>query len=369
MQDYAVDLLIRMVKVYSPSGEEEGLADLLSQEMKELGFEVERDAVGNVIGRLGGGRPWVLLCGHMDTVPSIIPVKVEDGILYGRGAVDAKAPLAAMIIAASQLAREGYEGGILVVGAVDEEGKGRGVKHLVREGLDVDYAIFGEPTDVGTMTVGYKGSLLLKITCETETGHSSAPWLFENAVEKAIEIWSLIKDHVTPRERPESRFHSLSTCLRRIKGGEVYSVVPPRCEVHIEMRIPPSLTVDQLRTEVFRLIDGYRAENPAVGVEVEVEDYTEPYMADKSFLPVRALSYAIWKTRGTPARLINKTGTGDMNVFGSYTGKPSVTYGPGDPHLDHTPNEHISLSDYLESITVLKEGLRRLYELHHGARG
>ena len=369
MRDYAVDLLIRMVRVYSPTGEEEDLAGLLSREMEGLGFEVERDAAGNVIGSLEGERPRVLLCGHMDTVPGIIPVKVEDGVLYGRGAVDAKAPLAAMIIAASQLAKEGYKGGLLVVGAVDEEGRGLGVKHLVREGLNVDYAIFGEPANVETITVGYRGSLLLKITCETETGHSSAPWLFENAVEKAIEIWNIIKDHRAPREQPESRFNSLSTSLRRIEGGEDYSVIPSQCEIHIEMRIPPSLAVEQLRDEVFSLIDGYRAENPAVKVEVEVEDCTEPYTADKRSLLVRALSYSIWKSRGAPVRLINKTGTGDMNVFGSRTGTPSVTYGPGDPHLDHTPNEHISLEDYLESITVLQEALRRLYDLYHGARG
>lgn len=365
VQDYATDLLLRMVEIYSPSGEEEGLATFLSEEMKSLGFEVERDAVGNVIGRLGEGKPQVLLCGHMDTVPGILPVKIEDGVLYGRGAVDAKAPLAAMIIAASQLVREGYKGEILVVGAVDEEGKGLGVKHLVEEGLDVDYAIFGEPTDVGTVTVGYKGSLLFKITCETETGHSSAPWFFENAVEKAIEICNLIKSLKMPQERPESRFHSLSSCLRRIKGGGGGSIVPPQCEAHMEMRIPPSITVEQLRTEVSRLIDDYRAENPAVKVELKVEDYTEPYIAHKRSKLVQALSQAIWKFRGTRTRLINKTGTGDMNVFGHSTGKPAVTYGPGDSHLDYTLHEHISFTDYRESIIVLKEALKKLYELHH----
>jgi len=363
LQDYAADLLLRMVRTYSPSGAEERMADLLSGEMKGLGFEVERDAVGNVIGRLEGGRPRVLLCGHMDTVPGAIPVKVEDGVLYGRGAVDAKGPLAAMVVAASQLAREGYGGSILLVGAVDEEGKGRGVKHLVREGLDVDYAIFGEPTDVETITVGYKGSLHLKITCETETGHSSAPWLFENAVEKAIEIWSLLKDLRMPQERLGSRFHSLSSCLRRIEGGGGGSIVPSQCEMHIDMRIPPSLTVDHLHAEVRGLIEGYRAENPAVEVKLEVEDSTEPYLSDRRSPLVRALSHAIWKVRGTRVKIMNKTGTGDMNVFGPSTGKPTVTYGPGDSHLDHTPNEKIPLSDYLDSITVIKETLKRLREL------
>jgi len=138
MQNYAVDLLIRMVKVHSPSGKEEHLAGLLSDEMKQLGFEVERDRVGNVTGRLAGDRPWVMLCGHMDTVPGIIPVRVEDGIIYGRGAVDAKASLAAMINAAAQLAEEGYKAGILVVAAVGEEDKGQGMKYLVKKGIDVD---------------------------------------------------------------------------------------------------------------------------------------------------------------------------------------------------------------------------------------
>jgi len=279
VRDCAVDLLVGMVEAYSPTGEEEALAGFLYQEMEGLGFEVERDAAGNVIGRIGEGRPRVLLCGHMDTVPGVIPVRVEGGILHGRGAVDAKAPLAAMIVAASQLAREGYEGSIILVGAVDEEGKGRGVKHLVGEGLDVDYAIFGEPTDVGTVTVGYRGSLILRIACETETGHSSAPWLFENAIEKAVEVWGVIRDHRAPREPPESRFHSLSKSLRRIEGGGDYSVVPSWCEIHVEMRIPPSLRMEQLRDEVFDLIDGYRARNPTVRVEAEVMDCTEPYTA------------------------------------------------------------------------------------------
>lgn len=354
-----------MVETYSPSGKEDDIARLISLEMEKLGFEVERDAVGNVIGRIGKGNPRVLLCGHMDTVPIELPVKVEEGNLYGRGAVDAKGPLATMIIAASQLAKEGYEGSLIVVGTVDEEGKGLGVKQLVKDGMDVDYAIFGEPTDVATITIGYKGSLLLKITCETETGHSSAPWMFENSVEKAIEVWALIKKNILPKERPESQFHSITSCIRRIEGGGIGSIVPPRCEIQIEIRIPPSLTVTQLRNKVFGLVDDYRAQNPEVKVGVEVEDHSEPYVADRRSLLVRALSQAIWKVRGAQVKLINKTGTGDMNIFGPSTRKPVVTYGPGDPHLDHTPYEHINLRDYLESIRVLKEAIKRLRELHN----
>jgi LysW-gamma-L-lysine carboxypeptidase len=203
-----------MVETYSPTGLEEPLASLLSEEMKVLGFEVERDAVGNVIGTFEGERPKVLLCGHMDTVTPELPVKQEDGFLYGRGTVDAKAPLASMVCAAAQLINEGYGGGLIVAGVVDEEGRNIGIEHLIKRRLDVDYAVFGEPTDVDTVTVGYKGGLLFKVTCETETGHSSASWLFENAVEKAFEVWGFIKGLRMPQEDMESRFHSLSACLQ-----------------------------------------------------------------------------------------------------------------------------------------------------------
>jgi len=322
-----------MVETYSPTGKEEPLASLLTEEMKGLGFEVERDAVGNVIGTFEGGRPKVLLCGHMDTVPPELPVKLEDGILYGRGTVDAKAPLASMICAAAQLIEEGYEGGLVVAGVVDEE-------------------------------VGYKGGLLFKVTCETETGHSSASWLFENAVEKAFEVWDLIKGLRMPQEDMESRFHSLSACLMRIEGGRRGSVVPDHCEMQIGFRIPPAISVEQLRSAVVGVIDGYSKDNPSVRVAVEALDSTEPYVAEKRSPLVRAFARAIWKRRVVRAKLVHKTGTGDMNNYGLASDTPVVTYGPGDAHLDHTPHEKISVEDYLESIEVLKETVRILHENH-----
>jgi LysW-gamma-L-lysine carboxypeptidase len=364
LKDYAVDLLTRMVETYSPTGREEPLASLLVEEMKGLGFEVERDAVGNVIGTFEGGRPKVLFCGHMDTVPPELPVKLKDGILYGRGVVDAKAPLASMICAAAQLIEEGYEGGLVVAGVVDEEGRNIGIERLIERRLDVDYAVFGEPTDVDTVTVGYKGGLLFKVTCETETGHSSASWLFENAVEKGFEVWGLIKGLRMPQEDMESRFHSLSACLMRMEGGRRGSVVPDRCEMQIGFRIPPAISVGQLQSVVVGVIYGYSKDNPSVRVAVEVLDSTEPYVAEKRSPLVRAFARAIWKRRGVRAKLVKKTGTGDMNNYGLASDTPVVTYGPGDAHLDHTPHEKVSVEDYLESIEVLKETVRILHENH-----
>ncbi|MEM3793712.1 MAG: M20/M25/M40 family metallo-hydrolase, partial [Candidatus Bathyarchaeia archaeon] len=143
----AVDFLIELLRAYSPFGQEGAASDLILSEMTRLGIRARRDEVGNVIGEVGSGaHPALLLCGHMDTVPGFIPVRVEGGTLYGRGAVDAKSSLASMILSAGALAKEGINGRIIMACVVDEEGEGRGIKNLMKGGLDIDYAIFGEPS-------------------------------------------------------------------------------------------------------------------------------------------------------------------------------------------------------------------------------
>jgi LysW-gamma-L-lysine carboxypeptidase len=349
-----------MVEIYSPTGEEQDIASFLFDEMQKLGFSVRQDEVGNVIGEHPGTHPRILLCGHMDTVPGSIPVRFDGQTLYGRGSVDAKGPLAAFIIAASQLIKEGYPGGITLVGVIDEEGEGKGVKQIIEDGVDVDYAIFGEPSNADTLTVAYRGSILLNIRFETETGHSSAPWLFENSIEKAIDFWEKFDSQNYIHEEPESHFNNISYCLERISGGVPGSVVPPHCEIEIGVRIPPQIKIREFMDNIAVIIENFKTENPHVSTQLTVKDATEAYIADTRSLLVRALSRSIWKVSKKRATLISKTGTGDMNIFGNHMKIPVVTYGPGNPHLDHTPYEHILIDEYITSINVLKETLKEI---------
>jgi LysW-gamma-L-lysine carboxypeptidase len=364
MSDYAVHLLVKMLEIYSPSEKEEEISNFLVKEMENLGFHAWKDEVGNVIGEIGQGEISVLLCGHMDTVPGYIPVRIENNKIYGRGAVDAKAPLAAMIVASSALAKKGLSNRILVVGVVEEEGTSRGIKHFIKKGVPSDYAIFGEPSGVENIIIGYKGSLHFRIVCETETGHSSAPWLFENAVEKAFEIWGTIQNLHLPQEKLESRFYSITSCLTKIAGGEEASIVPAKCDIHVDIRIPPQLTTQEVCDEVQKMIRQYQIAHPKVKVEVKVEDRSEPVEIDSRSPIVRALSWSIRKVRHKPATLLRKTGTGDMNVLTRSMQIPVVTYGPGNSHLDHTPNENIDIQEYLDSIQVYQETVLRLVERH-----
>jgi LysW-gamma-L-lysine carboxypeptidase len=365
MSSKAVQLLTNLLGIYSPSGKEEEIGAFLAEEMVKLGFQVGKDGIGNIIGVVGEDEPVILLCGHMDTVAGHIPLRVEQDKIYARGAVDAKGPLAAMVMAASEVVEDpAFKGKILVASVVQEEATSAGVKYLINEGIEADYAIFGEPSGAENITIGYKGNLHLKITCTTETGHSSTPWLYENALEKAFELWQQIQNSYPPIEKQESPYYAITACLTKLAGGKATSVIPFESEMHLDIRIPPPLSSAQVFSDTKKVISQYQAANPKVAVKLEVKDSNEPFEVSKNSPLVHALSASIRKVLGKPATLLRKTGTGDMNILGRAVNAPIVTYGPGDSHLDHTKDEHIIISEYLASIQVYKETLLKLAELH-----
>jgi len=159
LTDPQIRLLNEIVNLDSPTGQESEIAEFLVKEMRSLGLRSRLDEAGNAVGEYEGGGPTILLCGHMDTVPGKLPVRIEENRLYGRGAVDAKPALAAMICAAGALVKDDIPADLLVVGAVDEEGRSRGIKSLIGRNVQADHAVFGEPSGVDNITIAYKGSL------------------------------------------------------------------------------------------------------------------------------------------------------------------------------------------------------------------
>jgi len=363
-----VKLLRRMVEVYSPSGQEQVIASLLVGEMRNLGLRSWIDEAGNAVGEYGSAEPSFLLCGHMDTIPGELPLRLEGNRLYGRGAVDAKPALAAMVCASEALVKGGFQGRLHIVGAVDEEGQGRGVKNLLGKQLKLDYAIFGEPSGIENITIAYKGSLHIRLLVRTKMGHSATSWLFRNAVEEAFDLWKLLQRIHFPEENQESKFYAITTTLTEVRGGGSSSTVPSLCELYADFRLPPSVPPRRLLEEIAKTVDRYLSQRSDVAVDVEVEDQCEPYEADRDSFLVRGLSWGVRDIRKKPATLTRKTGTGDMNLLGTALGIPMVTYGAGDSKLDHTVDESIDLDEYLDSIRILEKGLVRTLELHARAR-
>ncbi len=358
----SIALLKQMLRIYSPSGHEGKISQFLEDRFRKLGFKnVRLDEVGNVHGEIGVGRPTFLLCGHIDTVPGHLSVKMEENKIYGRGAVDAKSSISAMIMAASELSSQEISGSVKVIGAVDEEGEGRGVRQLIQGPLDVDYAIFGEPSGIKNITRGYKGKIDVKILCETEPGHSSAPHIYNNAIEEAYKLWSEIKA-ITLKKKPRSIYYSTTACLTNIQGGGVSGVIPSKCELDVEVRMPPSSSVQKIIDLLKGITQSFKDKKPDVRLEMMIGDKVEPFIAQKDSPLIRALTQAIKEIVGGPVKLLRKSGTGDMNIFATKMKIPVVTYGPGNAHLSHTLNEFIDINEYLASIKIYQRAIMKLIQ-------
>lgn len=359
MQKYAVNFLTQMLKTYSPTGQEKKLAEFLQREMKKLGFRVKIDDIGNVIGEIGRGRPVTLLCGHMDTVPGYIPVRMVGNKLFGRGAVDAKGSLAAMILGATEFARKKKKGKVIVAGVVQEEGASKGIRNLLKSRLEVDFAIFGEPSRFNQIIVGYRGRAQLKIKCKTMGGHAGAPWAFISAIEGAYQIWLDINRHQFKSQREGQHFYSVSTCLTQIEGGEATNVVPSNCEMTIDVRVPPQLRCRNVVEEIKGILRNYESRKD-LEVSMKTENFMEPFEVSVDSVLVKSLRDAIRRETKHPIKLVRKTGASDMNFFGTKFRIPMVAYGPGNPEVEHTLNEYIETPEYTTSIRILGNTLEKL---------
>jgi LysW-gamma-L-lysine carboxypeptidase len=341
----AVTLLTRMVEIPSLSGEESALADFLVAAMRDLGFRAHIDEVGNAVGILGDGPFEIVLLGHMDTVPGRIPVRLEEGKLFGRGSVDAKGPLAAFVMAAAEVgALPGVR--IVVIGATEEEAaSSRGARHVAHTRRPA-CCVIGEPSDTRGVTLGYKGRLVFGYRAEAATTHSASP--DENVIERAVAFWGRVRGWADAQNAGKRMFDALDPVLRDIHSqsdGLTESV-----QFRASIRLPLGHTPESVEARVRELA-------PA-GADLRFWGGDLPYRAEKNTRLVRALLAAI-RAEGLEPAFKVKSGTADLNVVGPVWRCPIVAYGPGDSGLDHTPHEHLDLADYLQAIRILVRVLRR----------
>ncbi|WP_274917653.1 M20/M25/M40 family metallo-hydrolase [Streptomyces sp. WZ-12] len=337
----AIELLHGMLRIPSPSFAESELAGHVVEAMRGAGLTARIDGAGNVIGEIRRGPgPTVMLLGHMDTVPGDVPVRVVGDRLYGRGAVDAKGPLATMICAAA--GSTGFRGRIVVVGAVEEETTmSRGAVEIRRTHEPPDALIIGEPSGCDTVVLGYKGKIDLRYHVRCEATHPS------NVVPKASELaaraWTELLELLGP-EASHARFDSPGPTLTSINGELTDATA------EFSIRTPPSFDGERLVTAL--------SERSAPGT-LQVVNAVRACRVGRNDPVVRALSVAIRAQGGSPRAKV-KTGTSDMNTLAEEWTMPMATYGPGDSSLDHSDREHIKLSEYLFGIRVLTRALTEL---------
>jgi len=338
-----IDLLRGLVEIQSLSGQEANAVAYLQQQMQARGFEVLEDDLGNAIGVIGSGEKTIVLLGHIDTVPGDIPVRIEDGVLHGRGAVDAKGPLATFVAAASA-ASDRLKCQVIVVGAVGEEAIGSVGANSVAGWNAPDFCIIGEPSSWDTICLGYRGSVSLLVTFRSDMRHSAGPG--ETVAEEAVAFWNALRAHLDEiNVDAKNSFGSVGHALRVFNTHS--DGLTDTAVLSIGLRLPPDIDADALLEKVREL---------AGGAEVHVEGIQLGYRTGKGSKLTPPFLRAIRSEGGNP-RFTVKLGTSDMNVVGPVWKCPIVAYGPGDSSLDHTPEERIDLIEYGRAIRVLTDVL------------
>lgn len=300
-----------------------------------------------------GDGPCVMLHGHLDVVPGReeqFSPRVEGDRLCGRGAYDMKGGLAAMLCALGDVA--GERGGVRVrfVCAPDEESEEideRSTDTLVAEGaLDADFAITGEPTDLH-VGVQAKGVLAMRLAVSGRAAHGSTPWLGDNAVLKAIDVFRAIESLPFSRESSEL-FDRPSINLGRIGGGDAVNKVPDLCEMVVDVRYLPGQDPGEILAQV-RAIDDVEVIRTFMRPPANVSP-ANPY--------VRALSDAAARAVHGETMSVGRDGASDAVSFLA-AGIPCVEFGPvGGGH--HGPEEWVSiasLADYRSALGCFLRGL------------
>lgn len=341
-----IDLLRRLVAIPSISGAEARAAAFLVDTMSNLSLESHIDEVGNAVGRRecpdtnGQVTNEIMLLGHIDTVPGNIPVRIEGDLLFGRGTVDAKGPLAVFVLAAAR-AQLAPGTRVIVVGAVEEEAAAsKGARHIAGQ-YHPDYCIIGEPSGWDGVTLGYKGRLLIDYELHLPMAHSAGQEL--GAAETAVNWWNELNQTIMDFNRHHTRlFDQLIPSLRQIHTDS--DGLTNSANLKVGIRLPPDFDIDAFTEHVSNI-----AGNAALRFYA-----TEPAYQSTRRTPLAAAFNKVLRREGVRPRLKLKTGTSDMNVVGPIWNCPILAYGPGDSTLDHTPNEHIDLGQYLQAIQVLQ---------------
>jgi [amino group carrier protein]-lysine/ornithine hydrolase len=341
------DTLFGLISHYSPSGNESTAVAWLTGRMHDLGYTQSFvDGAGNAVGVMGRGPRQVVLLGHIDTVPGELPVRQQDGILYGRGAVDAKGPLAAFVDAVAALGEmEGWQ--FVVIGAVDEERDSCGARFVAAQ-YRPDFAIIGEPNHWQRIALGYKGVAWAELAITRAQAHSAGR--SQTACESAFEVWSSLMDYACRYNADKTRaFDQLLLTLRAIHSDENH--LRQRAMLQVDTRLPPGITPEQWYAQL-HLLSG--------DAEITRQSYAVPaWTCEKNTPVVRAFLAAIRAQGGNPA-FVYKTGTADLNTVAPIWRCPALVYGPGDSALDHTMDECLSLEEHQLSVNVLVMALQYL---------
>ncbi|MEM4916840.1 MAG: M20/M25/M40 family metallo-hydrolase [Acidilobaceae archaeon] len=348
MKSLAVELLLDLVKTYSPTYREDKAIRVLEDYTRRLKYNnITIDSTGNLIAEIGSGDKSIALVGHIDTVRGYIKPLFNGNEIIGRGVVDAKGPLAAMTIAGS-IASNYIDTStlkIILIASVGEEGSSYGARSLLKT-LKADYIIVGEPTNITGIAIGCKGSCRLIVKCNTTGGHTANPELYISACREIIEVLESI-------EALLSREYTITPTYVRC-GSSINNIIPKNGIMIVNIRIPIGKSIEDLEEILHKNIN-------TPSCTWMLRDCSMPFKTSPSNTTARAISRALAKL-GLKPRYVVKSGTSDMTILSKITNNIAEN-GPGAPELSHTDNEAMSIDDYIAGIRVYANTIIELYNM------
>ena len=341
-----VALTAALVDIPSESRDESRIADEVEDALREQapGFEIVRS--GNaVLARTRRGRPSrVLLAGHLDTVPAAgnLPSRRDGANLYGCGTADMKSGDAVFLHLAATVAEPAHDLTLVFYDCEEIEAAANGLGRIERDlpdWLAADVAILGEPTG-GLIEAGCQGTLRVLISATGTRTHSARSWLGDNAIHKLAAVLDRLSAYHAREVDIDGCVYREGLSAVKVDGGVAGNVIPDAASVTVNFRFAPDRSPQQALVHVQEVFEGLH-------VTIAQTD------AAAGALPGLGQPAAAQLVAAAGGRVRAKYGWTDVSRFAAL-GIPALNYGPGDPNLAHTVDEHVGAA----AITAVTETLR-----------
>jgi acetylornithine deacetylase len=351
--------------VETPSHEDIGpMRTLLCDRLDEHDIEPTIDEAGNVLASKGEGRPHIVLNTHLDTVAPHVPAERDGDVLHGRGACDAKGPLAAMVAAFLDCTPE--EGRLTLAVTPDEETYSTGAAAFL-DSLDLDgergdAVIVGEPTGLDVCTAG-KGRFEGTVRIEGESAHAAEPTTGENAIAQAAPAIDALTDFGERSEalaaHPDLGVATLTPTV--IEGGEATNQVPADCEVVVDRRSVPPETAAGFESA----LDEYLRERLDSTISFALTERETPFL---EAFETPAESRVVNAFRGVGCDTCPFTAATEASYFAREAS--TVVFGPGeladdDGPVAHADREYVELPRVERAAEMLADMLSELLRENH----
>ncbi|MET8677617.1 succinyl-diaminopimelate desuccinylase [Streptomyces sp. NPDC004647] len=345
----AAALTAQLVDFPSESGDEKALADAVEEALRALPhLTVDRDGDAVVARTHLGRAERVVLAGHIDTVPVAdnLPSNLDgDGVLWGCGTSDMKSGVAVQLRIAATLPEPDRDLTFVFYDHEEVAAELNGLKRLAEKHPDWlagDFAVLLEPTDA-KVEGGCQGTLRVRVETTGRRAHSARSWLGENAIHKAAPVLARLASYQPRHVDIDGLTYREGLNAVMIEGGHAGNVVPDACAVIVNFRFAPDRGEAEALAHVREVFDGF---------EVVLTDSAPGALPGLSHPAAAAFVEAIG-TEPAP-----KDAWTDVARF-SVLGVPAVNYGPGDPKLAHTREEHVAVAAVLEAEEKLTAWLSR----------